>query len=73
MSHVIKPQLLGADRFHVGKNLSGEFIFTINEQTMRMSPAQVHDLAIKLLQSLGHQIEAINRAENPHQGPKLIS
>ena len=66
---IIRPQMVGGDQFHIGKDLNGDFIFSINQTSMKMSPAQTQDLAIRLLQALGATIGELQGAPQP--GPKL--
>lgn len=65
---IIRPQMVGGDQFHIGKDLNGAFIFTINDQSMKMTPAQAEDLAVRLLKACGCQIE---RVEQHNAGQKL--
>lgn len=65
---IVAPQMLGGDHFHIGRALDGGFVFSINNQSIRMSPAQAQDLAIKLLASLGMVIEEMP----PMPGPRLV-
>lgn len=65
---IIPAQQIGGDLFHIGRNLNGEFIFSINNQSIRMSPAQAQDLAVRLLRSLGMEIEEVP----PAPGPRLV-
>lgn len=68
-SAIIRPQMVGGDQFHIGKDLNGDFIFSINQTSMKMSPAQTHDLACRLLKACGCAIEVVEQQVLP--GPKL--
>lgn len=65
---IVPAQALGGDTFHIGKDLAGNFVFTVNNQSIRMTPSQTQDLAHRLLTALGHKFEVIDMP-----GPKLVS
>jgi hypothetical protein len=67
---IIKPQPVGpaGTFFHIGKSLDGDFVFTINNEKMVMSPQQAFDLAQRLFVALGFQPEF---GDAQLGGPKL--
>lgn len=71
-SHIIKPQDIGGDRFHIGKDLAGNFIFSVNNQSIKMTPSQTNDLAVRLLKALGHIVEVEDLPANLMAGPRLV-
>lgn len=58
-SPIIMPARIGDDQLHLGRNLDGSFILTVNNQSIRLSPPQMQDFALKILRSLGFQLEEI--------------
>lgn len=68
---IIRPQMVGGTNFHIGKNLAGGFVFTINQESMVMSPAQTFDLAQRLLGALGMKLEAVEQQVAALPGEKL--
>lgn len=68
-SAIIRPQMVGRTNFHIGKDLNGNFVFTIDQASMKLSPAQTHDLACRLLQACGCEIEMVEQQVLP--GEKL--
>lgn len=69
--HIINPQMLGGDTFHIGKDLAGNHVFTINGQSISMNPRQTHDLAVRLLASLGFHMEKVEQQSAALPGQKL--
>lgn len=69
---VIRPQMVGGDQFHIGKDLNGDFVFSINQTSMKMSPAQTFDLAQRLLGALGMRLEQVEQQGAALPGPKLV-
>lgn len=65
---VIWPTQIGHDHLHVGKEMDGGFRLTVNNQSIRLSPAQFQDFCIKGLRSLGMRIEEVPAM----QGPRLL-
>ena len=57
MKQIIKPVGIGGARLDVFKNLNGDVLISINDQTIAMNPHQTHDFAHMLLQLIGMGIE----------------
>lgn len=62
---VIWPTQIGHDHLHVGKELDGGFRLTINNQAIRLSPAQFQDFCIKGLRALGMHLEEVPKVNGP--------
>lgn len=56
MKQIIKPVGIGGAKLEIFKNLNGDVLISINDQTIQMNPHQTHDMAHALLQLVGMEI-----------------
>lgn len=62
---IIWPQQIGQDHLHVGKEMDGGYVVTINSQSIRLSPAQFQDFCVRGLKALGFNLEEVPAAMGP--------